>query len=153
MFFGAFIHAECVFFQPVDAVFSVCNVVSAFGIGASLPVADALKAEHGSTYVAVFADQRAQIDVNQPGMLGNDKDVDTFVAVGLQLLDVVRNFGTGGARAEDALGFVNDEDCAGGCPLVPCCHVFAFGNFHRRDFQFRDAVNEERAVFEIVARH
>ena len=153
MLFCTFIHTKGIFFQPVDAVFSVCNVVSAFGVGASLPVADALKAEHGAADVAVFADQRAQINVNQPGMLGNDKYVDAFVAVGFQLLDVVGYFGACGTGAEDALGFVDDENCAGGRPFVPRCHIFPFGDFHCRNFQFRNTVNEERAVFKIVARH
>ena len=65
MLFGTFIHAERIFFHGKNAIFGFRNVIPAFRIGAFLPVAHTLDAQHGTADIAVLADQRTDIDINQ----------------------------------------------------------------------------------------
>ena len=69
------------------------------------------------------------MDVNQPRMLREYKDINTLMAMRFKSLYIVGYFRPRGARTKDPLCFINNEYRTIRRPLVPCFHTFAFGYF------------------------
>ncbi|OAM19939.1 hypothetical protein A7P89_10875 [Eikenella corrodens] len=69
------------------------------------------------------------MDVNQPRVLREHKDINALMAMRFKSLNIVGYFRPRRAWTKDPLRFVNDEYGTVRRPLVPCFHAFAFGYF------------------------
>ena len=73
------------------------------------------------------------MDVNQPRMLREHKDINALMTMRFKSLYIVGYFRPRGTWTKDPLCFVNDEYGTVRRPLVPCFHAFAFGYFFMFD--------------------